>query len=92
MATASVRSKKFSRLISSEPTLVLYQGEFLQEALKKERVTENEIRSVLRSQGVSSIAKVKAVVMESNGKFTVVQEGSLSNPDSPLSNVRKVDE
>jgi len=92
LATASVRSKSFSKLISSEPTLVLFKGEFLKDALKKERVTENEIRSVLRENGVTSIADVEAVVMESNGKFTVVGEGSLSDKKSPLSNVKRVSE
>ncbi|WP_025762370.1 DUF421 domain-containing protein [Dyadobacter tibetensis] len=89
LATASVRSKSFARLISSEPTLVLYRGRFLKDALIKERVTEDEIRSVLRSQGVKSIANIEAVVMESNGTFTVVAEGSLTDPDSPLANVGK---
>ncbi|WP_031529207.1 DUF421 domain-containing protein [Dyadobacter crusticola] len=90
LASASVRSKSFSRLISSEPTLVFFKGNFLNDALKKERVTEDEIRSVLRSQGVTSISGIEAVVMESNGKFTVVKDGKLSDPDSPLSNVKPV--
>lgn len=90
LATASVRSKAFSRLISSEPTLVFFKGNFLNEALRRERVTEDEIRSVLRNDGVTSISYVEAVVMESNGKFTVVKDGELSDPDSPLSNVKQV--
>lgn len=91
LASISVRSKKFSNLISSEPTLVFYKGDFLWNALKKERVTEAEVRSILRSTGVTSIENVEAVVMESNGQFTVVKEGSLSDKDSPLSNVKRVD-
>ena len=90
LAYASVRSKRFSMLISSEPTLLFYKGEFLWKALRKERVTEAEVRSILRSNGVVSIEKVEAVVMESNGQFTVAMEGSLLNEDSPLSNVKRV--
>lgn len=90
LAYVSVRSKKFSMLISSEPTLLFYKGEFLWKALRKERVTEAEVRSILRSNGVVSIEKVEAVVMESNGQFTVAMDGSLANEDSPLSNVKRV--
>lgn len=90
LAYASVRSKRFSMLISSEPTLLFYKGEFLWKALKKERVTEAEVRSILRSNGVVSIEKVEAVVMESNGQFTVAMEGSLVNEDSPLLNVKRI--
>jgi len=92
LATASVRSKRFSRLISSEPTLVFFKGEFLWEALKKERVTENEIRSVLRQEGITSIVDIEAVVLEANGKFTVVSEGNRSDKNSPLSDVKTVSE
>src|SRR5690606_24049084 len=92
LAYFSTRSTKFSRLLSSEPTLVFYKGSFLQTALRKERVTEDEVRSVLRSKGVTSIELVEAVVMEANGQFTVVEQGSLHNDDSPLSNVRRIDE
>ncbi|PRD57148.1 DUF421 domain-containing protein [Sphingobacterium gobiense] len=91
LAYVSARSNKFSKLISSEPTLIFYRGDFLRTALKKERVTEAEVRSVLRSNGVASIEEVEAVVMESNGQFTVVKEGNLSNEDSPLSNVKRID-
>src|SRR5690606_20899093 len=37
LAYFSVRSKKFSKIISSEPTLIFYKGDFLWTALKKER-------------------------------------------------------
>ncbi len=91
LATLSVKSTKFSKLISSEPTLLFYKGSFLREALKKERVTEAEVRSILISNGVTSIENVEAVVMESNGQFTVIKEGSLFNKDSPLSNVKRIE-
>lgn len=89
LAATSVRSKRFSNLISSEPTLVFFKGEFLHDALKKERVTEAEVRSVLRSQQVAALAEVDAVVMESNGQFSVVKKGSLNDPNSTLFNIDK---
>lgn len=89
LAATSVRSKRFSKFISSEPTLVFFKGEFLHDALKKERVTEAEVRSVLRSQQVSFLSEVYAVVMESNGQFSVVKNGSLTDRESSLFNVKK---
>jgi uncharacterized membrane protein YcaP (DUF421 family) len=92
LASISVRSKQFSKLISSEPTLIFYKGSFLVEALNKERVTEAEVRSVLRSQQVTKLEEIEAVVMESNGQFTVVRTGSVDDPDSPLFNVKKIND
>ncbi len=91
LAYLSLRSNKVSKLISSDPTLLFYKGEFLWSALKKERVTEAEVRSALRSNQITSLENVEAVVMEANGKFTVVKTGSLSDKDSPLSNVKRID-
>ncbi|WP_374163700.1 DUF421 domain-containing protein [Arcticibacter sp. MXS-1] len=88
LAAASVRSARFSKLISSEPRLIFFKGSFLWEALKKERVTEAEVRSVLRSQGVSDLQDAEAVVIESNGQFSVLKKGSLNDPSSSLSNVK----
>ena len=36
----------------------------------KERVTEDEVCSVIRSQCFASLEEVEAVVMESNGQFS----------------------
>lgn len=91
LAYLSLRSKKVSRLISSDPTLLFYRGEFLWAALKKERVTDGEVRSVLRQNDISSLQEVEAVVMESNGQLNVVKTGSLSDVDSPLYNVTRID-
>ena len=88
LAATSVRSSRFSKFISSEPTLIFFKGHFLHDALKRERVTEAEVRSVLRSQQVSLLNEVYAVVMESNGQFSVVKKGSLSDPNSPLFNIK----
>ena len=90
LAAISVTSKSFSKMISSEPTLIFYQGVFLKKALRKERVTEAEVRSVLRSRGIAKLDEVDAVVMESNGQFSVIKKGSLSDTDSSLYNVKKL--
>lgn len=91
LASTSVRSKRFAKFISSEPTLIYYEGAFLNKAMKKERVTEDEVRSILRGQQISSLKDVKAVVMESNGQFSVVKNGSTEDRGSSLYNVKRID-
>lgn len=70
----SVRSTRFESLVKSEPTLVLRDGMFLDAALRSQRVTRDEVLSVLRSQGVSDVAEVHAVVLETDGSMSVLQE------------------
>lgn len=49
----SVRSKTISRLVKSEPTLLVYQGQFLSAALRAERLTEDEVLAELRARGLA---------------------------------------
>ncbi len=70
---ASVRSKGVSRLVKSEPKMLLYRGEFLRGAMRRERVTEEEVLAAVRSRGVAAIGEVEAVVLETDGSFSVVQ-------------------
>lgn len=72
----SVRSKTISRLVKTEPTLILRDGEFLRDAMKKTRVTENEIRSAIRKHGYGGAEMIHSVVMETDGSLSVVANAS----------------
>lgn len=74
-ARLSLRSKKFQQLSSSSPTLIFYEGRFLRETMKKERLMEEEVRSVIRGEGIAQLSEVKAVILEPNGQFSVVRGG-----------------
>ncbi len=67
----SVRSGTIRRLVRGEPTLLLYRGEFLRDAMRSQRVTESEVRQAARSQGVSDLNS-HAVVLETDGSFSVL--------------------
>ena len=82
----SVRSKSFSNFIKSEPRLLFFQGEFLQKAMRSERITENELIAVARKNGISSLEEVDAMILETNGKVNVIEKLKPSTP-SLLSNV-----
>ncbi|MDP1667121.1 MAG: DUF421 domain-containing protein [Methylobacter sp.] len=69
----SVRSRRVENLIKAEPSLLYFNGRFLHEALKGERVTEAEVRAAVRSQGSSEMESVAAVVLETDGSLTVLR-------------------
>ena len=69
----SVRSDRFEALVKSRPTLVFHSGRFLEDAMRRERVTREEIRTALRTGGVSQVEGVAAVVLESDGSFSVME-------------------
>ncbi|RIV27195.1 DUF421 domain-containing protein [Fibrisoma montanum] len=88
VAWLSVRSPGFKQLIKSEPALLFHQGQYLRENMRRERVTEDEILSALRSSGVANPDDVAAVVLETDGSFTVIQGKTNTEPTS-LTNVQR---
>jgi uncharacterized membrane protein YcaP (DUF421 family) len=73
VAWLSVRSQRFSDLVKSEPTLLLHRGRFLEGAMRAQRVTRAEILAALRSSGAIEAGQVVAVVLETDGSLSVIQ-------------------
>jgi uncharacterized membrane protein YcaP (DUF421 family) len=82
----SVRVPWVRQVVTGEPALLFYQGQYLPAALKRARVTEDEIRAAVRSNGIASLDKAHAVVLETDGSFSVVPQSS-SDEVSSLSDV-----
>jgi uncharacterized membrane protein YcaP (DUF421 family) len=69
----SVRSEAFQGFVKARPRLLLHRGRLLPGALEEERVTEEEVRAALRAQGVASLEEAGAVVLETDGSFSVLK-------------------
>lgn len=83
----SVRSNFFQDLIKGHPTLLLWQGEMRKKSMLKVRVTEREVKAAVRSSGGSALEQVAAVVLETDGTFSVVMQINSDVSDSAFSDV-----
>ncbi|MGI9041967.1 MAG: DUF421 domain-containing protein [Gemmatimonadales bacterium] len=87
VAWLSVRARAFSRLVKNEPTLLLYEGAFLDVAMRRARITRDEMLAAVRAQGVEDLVGLRAVVLETDGGLSVVP-GRGSHPlDSALTSL-----
>lgn len=68
----SVRTQKVQSLIKAKPTLLVLKGELLETTLKRKRVTKGEVLAAIRSHGYGSLKEIGAVVLETNGNFSVI--------------------
>lgn len=82
---SSVRMRWVRRWVTGEPALLLYRGEFLPAALRKARVTEDEVRAAVRAAGLAMLDEVEAVVLETDGSFSVVPQRPVHPERSSLS-------
>ncbi|MFN7091009.1 DUF421 domain-containing protein [Allorhizobium sp. NPDC080224] len=71
---ASVRSNSVAKALRSEPTLLVRNGSFCHDAMMRQRITEDEIKSAARSSGRESLDQVAAIVLESDGTLSIIGE------------------
>lgn len=84
LARMSSHSSRLERWINGEPVLLYHRGSFLREAMRRARVSESEVRAGVRQQGFAALADVGAVILETNGRLSVVPpanvDGNLPPP------------
>ncbi|MBT8096791.1 MAG: DUF421 domain-containing protein [Woeseia sp.] len=68
----TLKSERFSNIIKAQPKLLVYRGEFLEDNMSDERVSNEEICSVVRKAGIASIDDVLAVTLETDGSVSVL--------------------
>lgn len=84
----SVRSSRVKQLVKSEPSLLFHGGTFLADAMRRERVTHEEVLAAARQRGKGSLEQVAAVVLETDGTFSILTSEGDDRARSTLQNVR----
>jgi len=79
VATISARRPSSRTVLTSRPVLLLADGAIRHEALRRNRLTESELRQAVRMQGTGDLSQVKAVVLETNGKLSIITTGTYGN-------------
>jgi len=68
----AVRWRPFGRLVTSEPTVLLRDGTPLAQAMRRERISEDELVAAIRDSGGMRLADAAAVFLESDGSLSAV--------------------
>ena len=84
VAWLAVRSAAWRNLIKSEPRLLALRGEMNDTALRAERISPAEVYSAVRAAGHASLAEVEAVVLETDGSFSVIASNPTRSEASAL--------
>ena len=63
----------FARFAQAPPLLLVRDGRMVRANMRREYITEEELWTQLREQGVDDLAQVKKAYLESDGEFSVVR-------------------
>lgn len=65
------------------PLLLVENGRMLKQNMRKEQVTEEELMSQLREQGIEEIQQVKKAFMEADGHISIIEKQQKQHKKQP---------
>ncbi len=74
VAWASRRSKRAARMVEGTPTLLIRHGLVIDENLRREGITREDLLRALREHGVSDVVAVRNAILEVDGSVSVLRE------------------
>ena len=78
----TLRQRRLGAAVIGSPTLLVYNGQVLEEHLRKEGVGSDEVLQALREHGIDDLVSVKSAVLEVDGTISVIPR------DAPSSHTR----
>lgn len=66
----------FHRLLLSTPTVVIQDGTYLEDALRREQVDRELVDASIREHGLADISEVRLGVLEVDGTISIVPAGT----------------
>lgn len=79
ISVLNMKSVNFRKVISGQPSLLIYRGKIDEKVLKKERITVNELQERLRVDNIFNLSDVEYAILETNGEVTVIQKPEKRN-------------
>jgi uncharacterized membrane protein YcaP (DUF421 family) len=71
---AAFRFRPFRKLVDGEPIVVMQDGKVLEQNLRRERITLEDLAEEMRGQQLASFDDVAWAVLEANGKISFIKK------------------
>lgn len=72
---AMARSRKLEHLMVGDPLLIVSDGHLLEDRMRREGVTREQVMTALREHGMDRLEQAHLCVLESDGTISVVSKG-----------------
>lgn len=83
------KSRWWARLIEPQPLLLIRNGMLLRKNMKRELITEDELRGLLREHAIEDHRQVRMAYLESDGAFSVIKYDGTPEEAPPKKGPRK---
>jgi uncharacterized membrane protein YcaP (DUF421 family) len=73
------RSRRITKVLESEPSLLYHRGQMVQRAMRRHRIDPTDLLGAVRRSGMGSLSEAVAIVLEPNGEFAVIGADQLGD-------------
>jgi uncharacterized membrane protein YcaP (DUF421 family) len=70
------RIPRFHRLLAAPPAVIIQDGKYLTDVMKREGVDQEEVETAMREHGVAEVKDVQLGVLEPDGSISIVAPGN----------------
>ena len=75
----NIKSIRIREIICGRPRILIYRGKIDEIALKKEKITINELQEKLRQRSIFTFGDVEYAILETSGDVSVIQKPEKRN-------------
>lgn len=75
----NMKSINLRKIICGKPQILIYRGKIDEQALKKEKITINELQERLRQKDIYTLGDVEYAILETSGEISVIQKPEKRN-------------
>jgi uncharacterized membrane protein YcaP (DUF421 family) len=94
IASVLSRSRRWRRLVSGDPILLVKEGQFIEEHLRRAAMTHEDVLEAMREREACDVSNVKFAVLETNGTITIIPNGAETHRiryrDTPSSGINSM--
>jgi uncharacterized membrane protein YcaP (DUF421 family) len=83
VAALRLRSPRLRELVEGSPTVLVSDGQYHEDAMRREGVDRAEVEMALREHGIAGVEAVRLAVLEPDGSISVVPQ------ETPVVRVRR---
>ncbi|MBC7712301.1 MAG: DUF421 domain-containing protein [Rhizobacter sp.] len=81
IAYLTYKSKFCSAIFEGTPTLLIHRGQIIRANVKKELLSEGELKTLLRKQGFHDFNEIEIAIWEADGTLSITGKTSLAKAD-----------
>ena len=80
-STLILKSSLLKRFLSSKPSVIISRGMLDRDAMRKVRISLEELISQIRQNGIYDLDEVDYAILEENGKMSIIPKSRYRQPD-----------